>query len=240
MKGISFQIIVASFLVLASCEKQEQEGLVKGLFFKCQEDSGEPFKPELYQDLQAPCLSSLIDEGFSNNNNGWFTGNSNNTFGEITGGIYTLISTTSRDFFFGGNLELPESKSIQVEATITLQQGSGTKNNFSGLTWAGKKGVEGTYEFSISNDGTFKVGLLQNSQYAPDIIAATASQAIVKKGTNKLTVRVFDAVNYFFINEKFVGKKAVDPIPLGNFIGIKLGAYQSIKVDDLRAGRIDI
>jgi tetratricopeptide (TPR) repeat protein len=180
-------------------------------------------------------------EDFANNHHGWWTGNANAdparlNEGTIRDGEY-LIVTHKKDVSWRvtcedcGNLD-----DVYFEANTRYVRGSATYPY--GLVLRGDRGVDQTYLFSITADGSYRVAKDVEDKIVP-LASWTSDPVIRPNGTNRLGVLARGSSFEFFINGKSVARVNDTSLSKG-YIGFSVGitdlevAFSQVRVWQVR------
>jgi len=177
-------------------------------------------------------VSEVMYDEFYSNTNGWGTGVTTDVERKIESGYYFF--QTFMESFYSTTIvyEFEKSRNFQLETILKINSGSVSQEN--GLIW------------SMENKSSCRFGITRNGEYTiynmsegsvEDIKDFTASSAIKKSDFNLLTIRKYDGIYYFFINEQLVHQCNYYP-GYGDRIGFLVGKKSSLQIDNLKISYI--
>lgn len=195
------------------------------------------YDPTVYTSLPANIKTSLYNDSFTDNANGWLTGTVTGSYNNaISGGYYSLynLKTTGYSQYTLAN-KFTETTNYEVEFSLKILRNNLTNSN-NGVVW-GFSSSSNYIQCGISNySNKFFADQVISGQTTSLLNVSTAS--ILAGSYNKITIRKYNGKLYYFINETYVGQSNV-PAMAGTGTGFILGPSNQISVDYLTINKIN-
>ena len=188
---------------------------------------------EKYSDFTDRQKEKIFLDDFSNNNNGWWTGDNPYALGEVTNGYYILewrgdlpIWNSYREIKFD------LSRDFEIEADI--RQVTESTDLLFGLIF--NRSSAGEYGFVVNRQNASVIFQDKTNEDRRFIKSGPDNSILIKVERdkfNKFTIRKVKNEFFFFINELFI-KSAYASDLNSNIIGFQLWYKQKIMVDNLK------
>ncbi|MBU0764249.1 MAG: hypothetical protein KJ607_05390 [Bacteroidetes bacterium] len=176
----------------------------------------------------------VLHEQFSNNNTGWFEGNTETYSVDISKGYYRMTHKTTEGSVWAQNtICLRPDKDYYVETSISLEKGSREHGFGFYLHDERRTGHIIKYYFNITGNGYFRISkwMEYDDEYI-DIVEWTKTDEL-KTGygeINKLAVKKSDGSIRFYINDKEV-QSLTGQVFWGSKLGFITYNETSVKID---------
>ncbi len=185
-----------------------------------------------YKNKKIDTGNYLFYDEFTNNNNNWASGSSNDYSLSLSSGKY-YFNHKRKTGGWSTSVEkyIDENKDYEIEAKILKI--SGIQNNGFGIMW-GRKSSGNTLEFDIASSGLYSVDRSVNSKR--NKLIKWTSSSYIKQGNfayNTLKIRKQNDVIKFYINGNYVNQISNKTF-LGNRIGFIVYDNQKIAIDYLK------
>lgn len=185
------------------------------------------WQPSEYEGISPNVIYHIYQNTFENNNGAWTTRNLNGIERSIGSGYMILGNQNSEIFHLSKNFDFLKNKEIaieQIEARVKVVKGD--KDQFSGISW--EDGYNNKYYFGI-NLVEKEITIYSEKE---KFISKKIENLKSKNDYNKLSVRLFDGLVYFFVNNQLV--YSIDyASSISNDIGFFVDANTSIHINDL-------
>lgn len=190
--------------------------------------------PDQYAGIPKEFFDTLYVETFSDNLHEWFEGNDSGCEFDIAGGVYTGECNGTNFYSYCRSCNLSHEGNFELELDIRVL----ADGNSCSLNWGGYNSWANVNRFGIDGERKFIIARTENEEQLPAIAPLSPSALINQSGFNKLTVRFFNGVHYFFINESFL--LSSDQIVFyGDEVSIRTGDGASCQFDNLTVKRVD-
>ncbi|TVR89928.1 MAG: hypothetical protein EA411_01200 [Saprospirales bacterium] len=224
-------LILAALVVFCSCGDDDPFDL-DSIFFSCNEN-GEPFNFELYTGLVDDCKSIIVQETFGSSATSWERNEPNRFKRTITQDGLLQESLNNVSWFFFNDITISENL-YQYQIDFELEILSGPESRFHVITWGGRDRLDNFFSLGINANRELQIGTVSNSQDFETLFYLPITTSIIA-GSNLITIRVVDNMNYFFINETFV--TAMQKSLYGNEIGFNVPAMSANKLNNITITR---
>jgi hypothetical protein len=177
----------------------------------------------------------ILKDDFLGNPRKWFTKNDLNVELSIKKGGYYFSHKREKESWLSWNkANFQEESNFLIECTVKKE--SGVNNYGYGIVW-GLLNAKNNYHFQISGDGSYTVRKFSGGKTFK-IIPWRKSVHIVKyNSTNKLSIKKYDNILNFFINDKWVGSSPFEPF-MGRNIGFKVDQKQAVVFKNLKITKL--
>ncbi len=191
--------------------------------------------PQQIDGIPSDRYQVALNDDFDNNNNGWYIQSDNNIQLSITNGYYTLRSISDYCNWFWGSLSsFPVENDFELETTLKIVPQGLSADEAGALIW-------NVTENSFTAAMLFSNNSMWYGNYAhtwQTWNAYNSLSALNPAGqSNKITVRKFNAVYYFFINNQFIFSRTWEPFSTMSF-GFLIQTHVLMMVDNIKISRI--
>jgi len=177
----------------------------------------------------------VFQDDFSKFKNYWLLGIEENSWSEsIEGGNLVFQSLTDKAKEDLLPVIIDQSRNFEIETSIRFVEGKMDKGY--GLQWGKAINPLKQFDFLLTGAGHFTIDKYTGE--FKDYVPFTISDKVNRYAYNKLTIRKFDGIYYFFLNEKLVHSMPFEPF-FGNLIGFQVAENSTIKVDNIDISYLD-
>ena len=225
-----FIIALFGLVTFGACASETNPVFLENLFFECGEEGAviDPTKPVAFP---ADCKSELFRDDFSQNNDNWPTINEPDLVATIVDGRYRLSAIGNKSWYLMRVREaLIGLANFDIE--VDLQFKSGASTLLHGITWGGNGGLDNLYQIRLSATQQYVVEEMRNSEIVRTILPESTASAINSSSTNRIRIRYYEGVSYFFINDTFLGE-ADGLVPFGPEVGFNFRVDSTIEIDNV-------
>ncbi|GAB4417310.1 MAG: hypothetical protein OHK0039_27500 [Bacteroidia bacterium] len=193
--------------------------------------SGEPG----YYDFSNSQKQDIFYDGFDDNRNAWWTGNDGTDEATIAQGYLQwerLLTSNATSFW--NKVFVDEARNFEIETRFKIAKYSG--GYLSGIIWGRSPEQSSDYVFGFNGNGSHRICKRTSDVWT--YYTDWGSDAIIKDGFNKLTIRKVGNDYLYFINERFVHRERYEPM-FGDRIGFVVNFGTKILVDYLRVSYLN-
>jgi len=184
----------------------------------------------------APANKLLIfTEEFNDNLNSWQTRKDSFAVVTIDKGEFTLEAIGKKNV--EDQILVPINQNNNFEIEILLKHVKGNPARAVGIHWGKSSKLNKYYSFLINAKKSFAISKYNGANVA--YVPPKECKSITTLGYNKLSIRKYDNMLYFFINEEFVYSMLFKPF-FGNEIGIQAPSGTQLAVDHIRIYQLNI
>ncbi|MCP3923558.1 MAG: hypothetical protein GY714_13345 [Desulfobacterales bacterium] len=171
------------------------------------------------------------NEDFKTNKNKWYLKNDENAELVIKKGGYYFSHKREEDSWLSWNtIKLPDEKNFLLECV--LKKESGVDNYGYGVAW-GLLDANNNYTFLISGDGNFTVTKYSGGKSYKKIPWTKSSYIRKFNETNKLSIKKYEDIIHFYINNNWVGSSPYEPL-MGQNVGFKIDHKQAVFIKSIK------
>jgi len=155
----------------------------------------------------------LYQTNFDGVEDDWGTGDDTDATRSVDNGYYNVYNKSATDYYFSYTnvMFYGLSDYMAVEAKIKISGGNTDYQAFGGLTYNYRLNGNQLYVFGFYNDGYFEIFGYDTDGNFIEIKEATATNALVKNGTNVLRIQQDNGTMHYYINNTEVYNE-----PVGN------------------------
>lgn len=173
--------------------------------------------------------TTILNENFDNNNNGWVIGNNNTRELKLFNGRYYFEHKPTSSSWTSSSKKFTLSSSQNFELETSIQKISGVNDYGFGLFL--KDNNNNAIELSIAANGHYRTDKLRNGKY--NTLKGWTKSSLVKTGnysTNKLKIKKVGNTFTFYINGSLVDTQTLYDVS-GSRVGFVINKNQKISVD---------
>lgn len=172
--------------------------------------------------------STILFEGFNNNNNKWPTYNNDNAYLNVSGGDY-IINHKRESGAYTGTIYKYINKTRDFRISANIKKQSGTQTGGYGLVFGRQNSSNQNY-FLITGNGSYRISKSKGGSLS--VIKDWTKSSKIKTGnsaTNTITVKQVSKKLEFYINSSLVYTH-YSPEYFGNNVGFYVSNRQKIAV----------
>lgn len=198
-------LFLLALLVCSSCGREENAELVDAVISNCYDEGAfGPVIPERIDGLPQTCMTNFFTDLFDDDDRGWREINDNDREYRITGGRFRLESKSDNNWYTGiGAADLDDTGNYQISAWIRFDE-MRSNSSYASLYYAEEGALDYAIEISINKARSVQVRELIDKRYQPAKYGPVFSNTVLTDDYNKLTVRVYKGIHYFFVNNVFI------------------------------------
>jgi hypothetical protein len=185
-----------------------------------------------YAGIDAKRYIPVFEEEFTDNLRFWNVGSGDSVIRLIENGYYALQNTSNEYYSVWNNISLDKSTDFEIETSIKFIDDSAKNENC--ILWGSKDKY--SYRFGFNGEGTIIIYKSVDGVFTK-ILNYTTCKAIIKNSYTKLTIRKFDKMYFFFVNENLIYFTKFEDF-YGDRIGFVVSKKSSIRIDNLKISTI--
>jgi len=193
--------------------------------------------PTQYSGIPLLYKTIIFDEQFTNNNNSWITGSVAGSYNNtIANGVYTINNlNTSQPYYYQVANKFSEQPNFEIEYRIKVLKNNST-SYYNTMMW-GFANSTSYYEAGIATKSLyFFAGKWANS--SKTIFLESALNYMLPIDYNKITIRQYNKMVYYFLNENYVGLYASGAF-YGSNIAFNCAPLNQFSIDYLVINKIN-
>ncbi|MEI6347523.1 MAG: hypothetical protein WCP69_06220 [Bacteroidota bacterium] len=185
-----------------------------------------------YAGIDAKRYSPVFEEEFTDNLKLWNVGSGDSVNRLIENGYYTLQNASNEHYSSWNDIPFDHNTDFEIETSIKFDDGTDKSENC--ILWGSKDKY--SYRFGFNGEGSIFIYKSVDGVFSK-ILNFTTCKPIIKNSYNKLTIRRFDTLYYFFVNENLIYFTKFEDF-YGDRIGFVVSKKSSIRIENLKISRI--